>query len=160
MLIWPKYIVSWICGLISSDGSIVNYYHKPTDCHIRKIEIICTAYINWAKQVQKNLREYVIGTSIDGPYKNKPTKSFSPNPKSLGSYHLRLNHYYPKHSHGTDQYQVLRNNVEYWGLQKLLVDRKYEKLCEFTKPMPITEEAKIQQLLYTHDELREIIGAM
>jgi len=24
------------------------------------------------------------------------------------------------------------------------MDRKYEKLCEFTKPMPLAEEAKIQ----------------
>lgn len=151
MLIWPKHIISWMCGLISSDGSIVNYYHEPANSHIRKIEIICTVYINWAKKVQKNLREYVIGTSIHGPYKNKPTKSFRPNPKSPGAYHLRLNQYYPKgRSSGVDQYQVFRNNIEYWELQDLLVKRKYEKLCEFTKPMPLTEEAKIQLSLYAH----------
>ena len=149
MLIWPKHIVSWMCGLISSDGSIVNYYHKPTDCHIKKIEIICTAYGNWAKQVQKNLREYVIGASIQEPYKMKSTKSYPPNPNSPGSYHLRLNQYYPKgRRSGIDQYQAFRNNIEYWKLQKLLTDRKYEKLCEFTKPVPLAEEALIQHSLY------------
>lgn len=150
MLIWPKYIVSWMCGLISSDGSIGNYYYyKPTKIHIKRVEIITTAYISWAKQVQKTLREYVIGTSIQGPYKNKSTKSFRPNPKSPGNYHLRLNQYYPKQRQGgIDQYQVFRNNIEYWELQKLLVNRKYEKLCELTKPMPLSEEAKIQHSLY------------
>ncbi len=145
MLIWPKEIVSWICGLISSDGSIGDYYYKSTKIHIKRVEIVATAYLGWAKQIQKILREYVIGSSIQGPYKNKPTKSFRPNPESSGNYHLRLNQYYPKgRSSGIDQYQVFRNNIEYWEIQKLLVDRKYEVLCKITKPMPLAEEAKIQ----------------
>ena len=148
MLIWPKHIVSWLCGLISSDGSIVDYYHEQTKCRIKKIEIIATAYLGWAKQVQKILREYVIGTAVQGPYKNKGSKSYPPNPNSPGNYHLRLNQYYPKNRQsGVDQYQAFRNNVEYWGLQHLLVDRKYKKLCDLTNPMPIIEEAKTQLYL-------------
>jgi len=151
MLIWPKHIVSWICGLISSDGSIGNHYHKPTKSHIKRIEIMGTAYLDWAKNLQKILREYTIGTSIHGPYKNKSTKSFPPHPTSPGQYHLLLNQYYPKRRQsGLDQYQVFRNNVEYWKLQKLLMNRKYKILCEFTKPMPLAEEAKIQHSLYAY----------
>ena len=146
MLVWPKYIVAWLCGLIASDGSIVDYYHEPNNSRIKKIEIICTAYLGWAKDVQKILREYVIGTSIQGPYKNKSTKSYPSNPNALGAYHLRLNQYYPKNRQsGVDQYQAFRNNVEYWGLQNLLVDRKYKKLCGLTKPMPINSEAMTQK---------------
>ncbi len=149
MLIWPKHIVSWMCGLISSDGSIGNYYYKPTKSHMKRVSIISTAYINWAKHIQKILREYVIGTSIHGPYKNKGTKSYPPHPTSPGQYSLHLNNYYPKgRSSGLDQYQVFRNNIEYWGLQKLLVNRKYKILCEFTKSMPLVEEAKIQLSLH------------
>ncbi len=156
MLIWPKYIVSWLCGLISSDGSIGNYYHEPTKSQVKRVEIASTAYINWAKHIQKTLREYVIGTSINGPYKNKGTKSYPAHPTSPGQYHLRLNNYYPKgRFSGLDQYQVFRNNVDYWGLQKLLVTRKYEILCEITKPMPLNEEAKMQQSLRARGVLAE-----
>lgn len=150
MITWDEHIVSWICGLISSDGTISSnhYEYNDTPFQVKRINITCGVYPNWLKTIQSVLREQTIGTTLRGPYKNKGTKSFPPNPLSPGKFELALNKYFPKGKRsGLNQHQVFRNSLEYWGFQELLVKRKYETLCGFTKPMPVLFEAKSQQRL-------------
>ena len=132
MIIWPKHIVSWICALISTDGSIKfriasDYAKKKYGFNeVINIDICYSAEKNWIKNIQNILRNYKIGTSI-------LTITQKNQWKGNLIYFLCLNKRYPKRKRsGINQFQVLRDNIEYWNLQNLMMKRKYDSLCKFT----------------------------
>ncbi len=155
MLIWPKEIVIWLCGVISCDGSIK--YHKVQENSQRKsgstesnfISLCYSTEIEWLRQIQKISRSYKIGVSLKGPYSQNSARIPSEyKKKAKEKYNLMLNKRYPKGRHGgLDQWQVFRNSIDHWGVQDYLMKRKYEVLCKITKPMPLAGEAKMQQSL-------------
>lgn len=141
MIVWPKYIVSWICGLISADGCIVNYEltekAKKKNPHRKNtiaVRLMTSVEKDWIYLVQKILSSNNIKTSIPKPYLSKEGQRY-PNQRQV--YVLRLR----KKKGNIDQYQTLRANLEYWGITDLLVNRKYKTLCEFTEPLSDDDKA-------------------
>lgn len=134
MIIWPKHIVSWLCALISTDGSIkfriasANVKKKYGLNEVININICYSAEKNWIENIHDILRNHKIGTSILTRTQNNQWKG-----NLIHS--LCLNKRYPKRKHsGINQHQVLRDNIEYWNLQNLMMKRKYDSLCKFTFP--------------------------
>ena len=121
MILWDKRVVSWLLGLISGDGTI--YYYKYKRSFVSGIYISSCSDVDWLKSVNEILSNHNIKASI--AHQKQTKGSF----KGGILYRLRL-----LKTKKIDQYQAFRDNIEHYGLQALLLNRKYKELCKFTSP--------------------------